>query len=89
MSLSLAVGLRGHDFLLFFTKDACMKKSELEEKIAELDEKAEKEKSEIIEGFHHLKTSLEPKNIAKRAAFSVVSKVRSVFNFRRKPGRGV
>jgi|GEM_PF-5335150 len=61
-----------------------MKKSELEEKIAELDEKAEREKFEIIDGFRHLKTDLNPKNIAKRAALSVVSKVRSVFNFRRK-----
>jgi hypothetical protein len=61
-----------------------MKKSELEERIAELDEIAEREKFEIIDGFHQLKENLEPKNIAKHAAFSVVSKLRSVFNFRRK-----
>jgi hypothetical protein len=66
-----------------------MNKPELEEKIAELDEKAERGKSEIIDGFHFLKTSLEPKNIAKSAVFSVVTKVRSVFNFRRKQGREV
>ena len=56
-----------------------MNKPELTERIAKLDEKAEREKSEIIEGFHQLKTDLTPKNIAKRAAFSVVSKVKSVF----------
>ena len=56
-----------------------MKKAELSEMIAELEEQAERQKSEIISDFSDIKTSLQPKNIAKRAAFSLVSKIRGIF----------
>ena len=52
--------------------------------IAELEEHAEKQKSEIISGFEDLKTSLQPKNIAKRAAFNLVSKIRGIFQSKKR-----
>ena len=61
-----------------------MKKVELEGMIADLNEKAEQQKSEIIRGLHALKAAIRPKNIAKRAAFSMLSKVRSIFRVRKK-----
>lgn len=61
-----------------------MKKAALEARIAELNEKAEKQKSEIKNDFLQLEEAVKPKNIAKRAAFRVVSKFRSIFHFRKK-----
>jgi len=57
-----------------------MEKEELSAKIAYLEEQAERQKSEIITGFSDIKTSLQPKNIAKRAAFNLVSKIRGIFH---------
>jgi len=61
-----------------------MKKAELGAMIADLDEQAEKKKSEISSGLRQLEEAIKPKNIAKRAVFSMAAKVRSVFQFRKK-----
>ncbi len=64
-----------------------MKKAELSDMIAELEAKAERQKSEIITGFSDIKTALQPKNIAKRAAFNLVSKIRGIFHFKKRPAQ--
>ena len=61
-----------------------MKKAELEAMIADLDEQAEKKKSEISSGLRQLEEAIKPKNIAKRAVFGMAAKVRSIFQFRKK-----
>ena len=61
-----------------------MKKEELSKMIAELEEKAERQKSEIISGFSDIKTALQPKNIAKRAAFNLISKIRGIFQSKKR-----
>jgi hypothetical protein len=61
-----------------------MKKAELSALIAELEEQAEKQKAEIISGFRDIKMALKPKNIAKRAAFRVMSKVRTFFQSKKR-----
>ncbi len=61
-----------------------MKKAALEARIAELDITAQKQISEIKIDLLHLEEAIKPKNIAKRAAFRVVSKIRSIFHFRKK-----
>lgn len=60
------------------------KKAELSEMIAELEEKAERQKSEIISDFSDIKTALQPKNIAKRAAINLMSKIRGIFHFKKR-----
>jgi hypothetical protein len=64
-----------------------MGKAELSETIADLEEQAERQKSEIMSEFSDLKRALQPKNIAKRAAFNIMSKVRGIFHFKKKPAR--
>ena len=61
-----------------------MKKAELEARIADLGEHVEKKKLEISSGLRQLEEAIKPKNIAKRAIFSMATKVRSVFQFRKK-----
>jgi hypothetical protein len=61
-----------------------MKKAELEARIADLGEQAKKKKSEINTGLRLLEEAIKPKNIAKRAVFSMAAKVRSIFQFRKK-----
>ena len=61
-----------------------MKKAELEARIADLGEQAKKKKSEISRGFRQLEEAIKPKNMAKRAVFSMAAKVRSIFQFRKK-----
>jgi len=61
-----------------------MKQTELLERIAELEEKTERLKSGITEGFSEVKQSLNPKNIAKNTALNIASKVRNLFSRRKK-----
>lgn len=61
-----------------------MKKAELEAMIADLDEKAGWQEAEISDVFHQVETSLKPRNIAMNAAVGLVSKIRSIFSFKKK-----
>ena len=64
-----------------------MKKAELSDMIAELEAKAERQKSEIITGFSDIKTALQQKNIAKCSTFNLVSKIRGIFHFKKRPAQ--
>ena len=61
-----------------------MEQEELSAKIADLEEQAERQKSEIITGFSDMKTALQPKNIARRAALNLVSKIRGIFQSKKR-----